>query len=155
MPNASSYESPLAQKRYGPDILSHVLDNELSGSEVGIPPGDVIRLKEGSTRWWNMGTGGKRKARSDSLLAISELEPSTSPARTQVISYEIQYPGGGGCRYLGGPLQEDATGLGYGDELGEGEKVFYSNDALGSMVPIPDGYIAPMPSKLDNSNPFA
>ena len=67
--DASAYQSPLACKHYSSNILSRVPNEELSSAEVGIPPDDVIGLKEGNIKWWNMGAGGKHKAQSDSPIA--------------------------------------------------------------------------------------
>lgn len=149
--NATSFESPLARKRYGPDILLRVPNLELSSAEVGIPPGDVIRLKEGSNQWWNMPTGGKRKTRSNSLEASNEAGPSTSRTRPQEFSYKLRYPNGsGGRRYRGGIMKQDETGLGYGDAIVEEGEFYYFSDAQNMMVPIPDGWLAPLPSDLEN-----
>jgi hypothetical protein len=41
----------LKRARYGPDILMCIPDSSLT--DIGIPHGDVIRLKDGSSTWYN------------------------------------------------------------------------------------------------------
>ncbi|KIK11636.1 hypothetical protein PISMIDRAFT_68209, partial [Pisolithus microcarpus 441] len=48
---ASSYKAALELHGIGPDILPDVDDKLLA--DLGISAGDVIRLKKGSTAWWN------------------------------------------------------------------------------------------------------
>jgi hypothetical protein len=48
--SAKNYISPLKWKSYRPDILSQAPNSDLAG--LGILPGDIIRLKNGSDRWW-------------------------------------------------------------------------------------------------------
>ena len=48
--SAENYVFSLKWKSYGPDILSQVPNFDLAG--LGIPPGDIIRLKNSSDRWW-------------------------------------------------------------------------------------------------------
>lgn len=46
VPGAIGYRSPLQWKKYGPDILSYLINEALTSLDVGIPHGDVIRLKD-------------------------------------------------------------------------------------------------------------
>jgi hypothetical protein len=43
---------------YGPDILHLVNNGALK--DIGVTPGDIIRLKQNSLLWWNS-TSAKRK----------------------------------------------------------------------------------------------
>jgi hypothetical protein len=52
------YEAKLSAKGYGPDILHLVSDESLCN--IGLLPGDVIRMKGGSAAWWNS-ADAKRK----------------------------------------------------------------------------------------------
>jgi hypothetical protein len=51
--DATTYLLPLQLKRYGPDILADVAVADLTAPDVGMAPGDALRLKRGSTDWWN------------------------------------------------------------------------------------------------------
>ena len=88
--NALLYRSSLENNGIGPDILPDVKDKFLT--DLGILPGDVIRLKKGSTVWWN-GPDVKRKRRN---TATSEDE---QPVKRVV--YQKQFHGGGGARFTG------------------------------------------------------
>jgi len=54
IPNAQLYERCLEEMGYGPDILHLVNDGDLK--DIGIKPGDVIRLKQHSLQWLNSST---------------------------------------------------------------------------------------------------
>ncbi|KDQ50470.1 hypothetical protein JAAARDRAFT_97543, partial [Jaapia argillacea MUCL 33604] len=56
--NALSCEDKMAEHSYGPDILHKVPKADLTA--LKIPAGDVIRLQNGSQKWWK-GPDVKRK----------------------------------------------------------------------------------------------
>ena len=123
--NATSYESSLQHKRYGPDILPCVSDKALE--EAGIHPGDVIRLKDGAITWWN-GPDAKRK-RVDGEGDISE-----PPAKRDVVDYERRFDDGGGSQFSGPPM------VGGDYEEVPGETLWYKCTARKDWFPIPHGY---------------
>ena len=49
--NDMDFESPLHHKWFGPDILSQAPDSSIVG--LGLSEGDILRLKNGSQKWWN------------------------------------------------------------------------------------------------------
>jgi hypothetical protein len=57
--NATNYTFLLSSKGYGPDILHCIKEESLI--ELGIPHGDVIRLQDNASKWWN-GPDAKRKS---------------------------------------------------------------------------------------------
>ena len=86
---ASLYESSLRRQRFGPNILHRVPDATLA--EIGIHPGDVIRLKDGAVAWWK-GPDTKRKR------SPFEPEPQDAPpAKVDTVAYERRFNDGGGC----------------------------------------------------------
>ena len=50
IPGVVSFCSVLSEKGYGPDIMHLVNISELA--DIGMPPGDAIRLKEYASKWW-------------------------------------------------------------------------------------------------------
>jgi hypothetical protein len=100
--DATSYEPSLQHKRYGPDILPHVSDKALE--EVGIHPGDVIRLKDGAVTWWN-GPDAKRKR------VDGEGDISDPPAKHDIVTYKRRFDDSGACRFSGPPIRQ-STSLG-------------------------------------------
>ena len=71
--NAQFHKTKLQEMGFGPDILHLVDDKALSN--LGIKPGDVIRLKQNSLSWWN-GEGGRQKRRKDTPPPTSQVLPS-------------------------------------------------------------------------------
>jgi hypothetical protein len=122
--DATLYESPLHRKRYGPDILPRVSDKALE--EVGIQPGDVIRLKDGAAVWWN-GPDAKRKR------VDGDEETGEPSVKRDSVAYERQFDEGGGCHFSGPPM----VGGGY---LVPGETLWYKCVAIGDWLPVPPGY---------------
>ena len=59
----------------GPDIFSEI-DNKMLTTEIGIPTGDIICLKEGSTVWWN-GPDAKQKCSNTDWSLTSHLKSLT------------------------------------------------------------------------------
>jgi hypothetical protein len=57
--SALKYESLLERESYGPDILDQLPDEVLTS--IGMPRGDVIRLKRGCEEWWKLERSSKRR----------------------------------------------------------------------------------------------
>jgi hypothetical protein len=118
----------------GPDILHLVEDGVLK--DVGFTPGDVIRLKQNSQRWWNS-ADAKRK----------RVNHTPSPARStppnKRVRFEKRYRAGGSYKL-------------YGPKMVEGELSpdadfdwFFFCQARDAMVPLPLGYVP----VVDGENP--
>jgi hypothetical protein len=122
--NASLYESPLCHKHYGPDILQRVPDSALE--DLGIQPGDVIRLKDGAAAWWK-GPEAKRKSNVFEGGAHTSEAPST-------VAYERRFADGGGSRFSGPPM------VGGDPPQVPGETLWYRCEARRDWFPIPPGY---------------
>lgn len=125
---ATLYESPLRRKSYGPDILHRVSDSALEG--IGIPAGDVIRLKDASLPWYT-GPSAKRRR-------LDTEEPSSEPA-VGTISYERRWYDAdgkqtGGSRFWGPPMK------GGDPHLEEGLQIWYKCPARQDWFPVPRGY---------------
>jgi hypothetical protein len=127
VPDALVYESTLRHKHYGPDILHKVQDSALE--ELGIQPGDVIRLKEGAVTWWNS-PDVKRKRGNEEV-------PDAPPAKC-LVAYERRFDDGGGNRFWGPPMVE-GDAFDAPDVLGE--KMWFKCEARDAWFPIPQGYI--------------
>ena len=124
--DASLYESPLRHKRYGLDILHKVADSVLE--EIGIHPGDVIRLKDGASAR-RKGPDVKRKRNT-----LDEA-PDAPPAKhTSTVGYERRLADGGGCRFSGPPM------VGGDPPNVPGETLWYKCEARKEWFPIPPGY---------------
>ncbi|KAF8546997.1 hypothetical protein OG21DRAFT_1370570, partial [Imleria badia] len=98
--DATVYEWKLAAQHIGPDILSEIDDKTLLG--IGIPTGDIIRLKKGCTVWWNGPDAKRRRSNTDQ----SSRDKSKSPTRPlqKRVAYKKKYFGGGGCHFTGPPM---------------------------------------------------
>lgn len=130
--NVSVYESPLRRKAYGPDILHKVDDEALEN--LGISPGNIIRLKDAAVPWYNGPAAKKRRITSE-----SGEEPSQG--KKSLVSYEKRWfdPEGNqtGASRFWGPIMEA------GDEVLEpGLQIWYRCEARGDWFPIPRGYVA-------------
>jgi hypothetical protein len=122
--DATLYELPLRNKRYGPDILHRVSEKALE--EVGIHPGDVICLQDGAVVWWN-GPDAKRKR------VDGDKDTSEPPAKRDSVAYEKRYDDGGGCHFSGPPMVG-------GDYSVPGETLWYKCEARKEWFPVPPGY---------------
>ena len=121
IPNASIYEPVLQNKAFGPDILHLVADSALT--ELGILPGDAIRLKAGSVTWWNS-SDAKRKRQE---------EKEESDANKKV-RYERRYGDGGAWTFCGPPLVP-------GDQvLPNGDSFYFYSPTHKAMLPVPRGF---------------
>lgn len=94
-------------------------------TDLGILPGDVIRLKKGSMAWWN-GSDAKRKR---SNTATSEDE---QPVKR--VAYQKQFHGGGGAQFTGLPMRPGSPPLLDYDLL-------YFCDVQNQWLLIPRGFI--------------
>jgi hypothetical protein len=144
--NALAFESPLRRKGYGPDILPDVDDAALVA--LGISEGDVLRLKNGSRKWWN-GPDAKRKLAEDDdsffSNTLSNRSRDTSDDHVDKrYHYELLFPEGGGTRYNGPPIKK-------GDRGFHDDSTTYWDERQRKMVPIPVGYTAPPYNAPDDS----
>jgi hypothetical protein len=90
--SARFHEPRLREMGFGPDIL-HLVDDKILG-EMGIKPGDIIRLKQNSQSWWNnQGETQKRKDRTPS-------PPAQEPPR-KTVRFEKKFHSGGVARLYG------------------------------------------------------
>lgn len=126
IPDATLYESPLRRKSYGPDILHRVSDS--ASESIGIPTGDVIRLKDASSPWYNSPAAKRRKV---------EVE-KPAPAAT-IVSYERRWHDmdgmlTGASRFWGPPMTAGDA------RLEPGPEIWYKCTAREDWFPIPQGY---------------
>lgn len=136
IPNAQLYERCLEDMGYGPDILHLVNDADLK--DIGIKPGDVIRLKQHSLQWLNS-SASKRK-HGDHTSST----PSTPPNKK--VRFEKRFFDGGSAR-LYGPRIVEAEG----DVLEDlPYEWFYYCDARDAWVPVPPRCVP----VLDNDSEF-
>ncbi|KAH9944934.1 hypothetical protein B0H21DRAFT_823084 [Amylocystis lapponica] len=144
--NATQYQYALENEHYGPDILPTVLDEDLV--HLGIPKGDIIRFKNGSTGWYN---SARSKRKHDGLEAPGVLPMShrSSPGAVGMegrsdtleeqynwmhsVSYEEQYADGGARRFHGPPMIA-------GESNEVDGNLHYFNNAMCNWLPIPLGY---------------
>lgn len=133
--NASSHEERLRLQGFGPDIIHLVDDAALK--DVGFTPGDVIRLKQHSQRWWNSGDAKRKRATNDTgHTAPPAIVPSgdTTPPGKKV-HFEKRYNDGGCYRFYGPKIIE-------GDFTPSADaQWFYFCRARDAMVPLPPDHI--------------
>jgi hypothetical protein len=143
---ACSYEQSLRMQGFGPDILHLVDDGALK--DIGFTPGDVIRLKQNSQRWWNS-TDAKRKReslRDDNTVPSEPLvqrrrpnDIAPSPLEltppSQKVTYEKHYNDGGRYRFYGPRMKEGEF------TPADGAEWFYFCRARDTMVSLPPNYI--------------
>jgi hypothetical protein len=136
--SATVYEFGLQAKGYGPDILHLVPDKDFS--EIGVRPGDAIRLKAGCVSWWN-GPDAKRKYLDDDTTAVATpkaatgAETPTTPRTppNKKVRYEVNYPDGGSKTFWGPPVVEGTT------SKSDRHSTFFC-ETLKMMLPIPTGF---------------
>lgn len=96
MKNASCHEFSLADEGYGPDILHLVEDKTLCA--LGIPAGDVLRLKQAAPLWWKTEPERALKRRHEVLegspntLLVKKLQKTPPNKKMQLAKC---YPKGG------------------------------------------------------------
>jgi hypothetical protein len=134
--NAQLYEWCLEEMGYGPNILHLVDDSSLK--DIGIKPGDVIRLKQHSLQWLNSSTSKRKQG---------DRAPSTpSMPPNKRVRFEKRFHDGGLARLYGLRIVEAE-----GDELeGLPFNWFYYCKARDAWVPVPPGCVP----VLDDDNVF-
>lgn len=158
---ASNYAIPLQLKRYGPDILPDVALSDLTAADVGIPPGDALRLKRGSSDWWNHMAKRQREAEKSTGQSGPDATnswDSPQPAKRhhsgsginaeEPVRYEMRWPDGGGQRFYGPRMVR-------GNRSAHEDLVWYFCEARNDWYPIPPGFVAPHPSGQIDDDPFA
>jgi len=140
---ATDYEMALQLKKYGPDILSEVPMSDLIMSDIGLAPGDALRLKCSSADWWNYTAKRQRKEEVSMPPYNWDEYPAgmadqTSPDKNPV-KYELSFPDGGAQQYYGPHIQP-----GGGDAFSK--SITYFCEARQDWFPIPPGFSAPCPS---------
>ncbi|KAH9072410.1 hypothetical protein EDB83DRAFT_2517174 [Lactarius deliciosus] len=139
IPGVQSYHSSLLLKGYGPDIMHLITVPDLV--EVGVSPGDAIRLREYASKWWAQ---ERQRVAKCSLLDIaqvhaplqtgsSSLAPNGMPPNKWLHFEKRFYDGGGmtsyGCGIAKGTHDtDDYTWWVYSRELKE-------------YVPLPPGKV--------------
>lgn len=141
--NAISHQFSLAAKGYGPDVIHHLDNSALV--ELGFTPGDAIRLKAGSIKWWN-GPDAKRKRDSDNDHGTgmsSANRPRASPVPpNEAMRYERRYTDGGACTFWGPVLAP-------GDQTDSDRETTYLCPIRHEMLPIPLGFVVGVSSEDD------
>ncbi|KAF8227790.1 hypothetical protein L208DRAFT_1379630 [Tricholoma matsutake] len=94
--SASIYETDLRQNSYGPDIL-HLVDTQAL-TDLGIPVGDAVRLKNGSQAWWS-----EPKVKNSKHKAVDQ--PPESPPDPKKYRFEMHFNDGGGTSYFGSAIE--------------------------------------------------
>ncbi|KAF9020346.1 hypothetical protein BDP27DRAFT_1377945 [Rhodocollybia butyracea] len=121
---AMLHRHTMEKARYGPDILSHVADEKLVA--LGVPEGDVIRLKQAAPVWWK-GADAKRKRNT----------LSDEGMRKKHIRFEKRFKDGGGGTMWGTGLRR----VGDDDDLPEDYDWFYFSSDVDALVPVPANYL--------------
>ena len=130
VPNARLYERCLEESGYGPDILHLVTDGDLK--DIGIKPGDVIRLKQHSLQWLNSSASKRKQGDHTSS------PPSTPPNKK--VRFEKRFHDGGLARLYGPRIRRLD-----GNEGDMPERLpydwFYFCEAHDDWVSIPPGCV--------------
>ena len=122
--NARLHEESLQLQGFGPDIL-HLVDDAVL-KDIGLTPGDVIRLKQNSQQWWNS-VDTKRK------WVSSPIQSTTPPSKK--VAFEKRFSDGGRSRLYGPRMVE-------GDFTpGADVEWYYFCKAWKAMVPLPPGHV--------------
>jgi hypothetical protein len=108
IPGVVSFHAELSEKGYGPDIMHLVNVSDLV--DVGMPPGDAIRLKEFASRWWtDERRHASKRQRPRDVETIHNTAASTSaiplPAEmtpsSKRLRFEKRFNDGGGMTIYG------------------------------------------------------
>lgn len=149
--DATSYESPLRRKDFGPDILHRVADTVLTAPDIGITPGNAIRLKDASITWYNSSkrAGSKRKRSTIADGPSNEPEPAAKQAEHCLttnssegssqdwVRYEQRWPDGG----EGGRTWCDAPPI-PGTHKDDDDRIWLYSAVHRRMIPLPEGMTA-------------
>ena len=139
VPEAHKFELALQMKGYGPDILHMVKDSDLG--DIGISPGNIIRLKLGASKWWN-GPDAKRKHNE-----VDDDHPDkTRPIKR--VRFEKRFHDGGGFTFH---APEGSMVPGQASQSNDYDTYYYC-EARKDMVPVPTGFIV---CEESEDNPFA
>src|SRR5258707_600151 len=92
--NACLHEESLRMLGFGPDILHLVNDDALTN--IGLTPGDIIRLKQNLQQWWNSADAKRKQTQADQPPSV----PTTPPNKR--VAFEKRYHNGG-CYHVYGP----------------------------------------------------
>ncbi|KAM6491722.1 hypothetical protein JOM56_012762 [Amanita muscaria] len=131
--NATIYEESLRARGYGPDVLQLATDESLAS--LGIPEGDVLRLKKGCVGWWNSRDAKRKHCESDDNLTRSDTINCTPPNKK--VRFETRFAEGGSYTFFGPRM------IGADPDAPEPEDItWYYCEARQGMFPIPRGFVA-------------
>ena len=140
------YEPPLCRKSYGPDIL-HKVDNKAL-EDIGISPGNIIRLKDVAIPWYNGPSAKKRK-----IASGNEVEQGQGQAKKPLVAYEKRWfdteGNQTGASRFWGPTMEGGE-----EHLEPGLQIWYKCEARQDWFIIPRGYVAVEEGVDDDENTF-
>ena len=146
IPGVQSYDTLLMLKGYGPDILHLVNVQDLV--DIGVSPGDAIRLREYASKWWmeERRRVSKRPRAPDTDIAERHTVPTapisaidTTPPH-QRLRFEKRFKGGGGMTTHGRAIVNANEFSDLGMPAGDYSWWVYSKD-LGMDVPLPPGKV--------------
>jgi hypothetical protein len=147
--NATIYERELWQLGIGPDIIDKISDETLL--KVGFSIGDVIRLKDGGSKWW-LGPDAKRK-RGESVIEPSGLTNPISRPTKKMVFYDMRYKDGGGKRFSAPAMKVAEDGLGNAET--DEYTLYYELGDHKIWLPVPRGYEVPVDGTEDDlDDPF-
>jgi len=95
--NAPVYETNLSINGYGPDIL-HLVETQAL-TDLGIPAGDAVRLKNGAQAWWSGPEARTLKRKASSIPAPD------SPPDPKKYRFEKRWEDGGAVSYFGSAIE--------------------------------------------------
>ena len=138
--NASRHEYTLAGEGYGPDILHLVDDKALCA--LGIPAGDVLRLKQAVLLWWKAEPGRALKRRHE-VLEGSPAEKLQETPPNKKMRFEKRYVKGGSWTLFGPTMEGDV------DPNADFTWYFYSKDLKMTLL-LPRGLVPILDGEEDN-----
>ena len=138
IPGVVSFHPMLSEKGYGPDIMHLVSVGDLGN--IGMAPGDAIRLREYASKWWTDERRRATKRARDTDTVAGNLTRARPPASestppSKKMRFEKRY-NDGGAHTLYGP----AVKLGSLDDDVDYIWWIYSND-LKMYIPLPMGKV--------------
>jgi len=140
--DAEQYEFALQKEHYGPDILSEVPDEDLTS--LGIPKGDVRRLKNGSLKWFHSSDAKRKHGELDGpdihrTLSRGDETFGMDGRPEKHVRYERRWPDGGCSTFHGPPMIE-------GESTTSDMETVYWDEGIRKYVPVPQGYTVIQPS---------
>jgi hypothetical protein len=132
--NATMYERSLQAKGYGPDVLQLATDASLES--LGIPEGDVLRLKKGCVEWWNSRDAKRKRCDSKDNSSSHHDNINRTPPNKKVC-FETRFAEGGSYTFFGPRMIEADP-----DGPEPADKTWYYCEARQGMFPIPRGFMA-------------